>query len=152
LPSGYRLKGQVSCNDKVLADALVRVLAFEQDREFLAKSDANGRFELSLPGGDYRVVVLAHPKDSTTKTINSIEYSGLAPYTSVVAVRGDTDATCKLEEGVALYGRVKDESGKPRAGVKVSVYMDSDFKRGQEKRRKAISSGNTDSDGNYCFF
>jgi hypothetical protein len=152
LPSGYRLKGEVLCNNKVLADALVRILALEQDREFLARSDTNGHFELSLPGGDYRVVVLAHPKDSTTKTINGIEYSGLAPWTSLVAVRGDTEETFRLEEGVAFYGRVKDESGNPRAGIRVSVYTDADFKPGRENSRKAISSGNTDHDGNYCFF
>ncbi|PWT96718.1 MAG: hypothetical protein C5B53_09000 [Candidatus Melainabacteria bacterium] len=152
LPSGYRLKGQVVCNDKVLADALVRVLAFEQEREFIAKSDPGGRIELSLPGGDYHVIVLAHPKDSATKTINGIEYTGLAPFTSVVAVRGDTDATFKLEEGVALFGRVKDESGNPRAGIKVSIFMESDFKPGQVNSRRAISSGTTDHDGNYCFF
>lgn len=152
LPSGYRLKGLALYKDKVLSDALVRVFAFEQDREFLARTDADGRFEVSLPGGDYRVVVLAHPKDSATKTINGIEYSGLAPFTSVVAVRGDTDATFKLEDGVALYGRVNDDSGNPRAGVKVSVYAEADFKSGRDNNRKAISSSNTDSQGNYCFF
>jgi hypothetical protein len=152
LPAGFSLTGQALCGERILSDCLVRVLALEQDREFLTKTDANGEFELKVPAGDYRVIVSAHPKDSPTKTINGIDYAGLAPLTSQIDVRRDTKIDFNLKEGTALYGRVLDESGAFRAGVPVSVYLDSDFGEAERNKRKALSSGSTDPQGNYCFF
>lgn len=152
LPKGFRLKGNAIYGDQNLSDCLVRIRAVEQNREFLAKTNADGHFEISLPGGDYRFVVSAHPKDSPNKTINGSDYAGLAPWSGLVSVRADTEASFKLQEGTALYGNVADEAGNPRAGVHVAVYVNSDFSAATESKTGALSVGITDGAGQYAFF
>jgi hypothetical protein len=152
LRQGCALSGEVVCGDKRLSDCLVRIVDTDQNRELLTKTDTSGRFMISVPEGDYRVLVTAHPKDSPTKTINGVDYAGLAPASCVVSVAGDKNTTFDLQEGTAFYGSVADDAGCPRPGVRLSVFTEDDLAMVGNNLTRALSNGITDGAGNYCFF
>lgn len=158
LEEGYRLEGAVNFEDAPLPNCLVRVQATDSDREFITKTDPGGRFGVSLPGGIYLLVVSAHPKNSPTVKIDGAEHSGLAPWARMITVSGDTHAEVRLKTGTALRGRVLDDSGQARSGVKVSVFAleeeeksDSQEPAG-ERLNRALAHAVTDSDGRYSIF
>jgi len=149
---GHRLRGEVLYEDAPLSQALVRIRAADRKTEFLARTDANGHFSAAVPGGNYKLVVTAHPKDAPTIIINEQEHNGLAPWTKMIVVGGDTHVEVKLQNGTALQGRVSDEQGQARPGVRVSVYSDSEKQLDADKSTRALASGITDGDGRYCIF
>lgn len=148
---GHRLRGQVMYEDEPISQALVRIRAADRKTEFLARTDAQGQFSAAVPGGNYKLVVTAHPKDAPTVIINDQEHNGLAPWTRMIVVGGDTHVAVKIQNGTALHGRVSDEKGQARPGVRVSVYSDSE-KQLDADRSRALASGITDGDGRYCIF
>jgi|GEM_PF-430471 protocatechuate 3,4-dioxygenase beta subunit len=148
---GHRLRGQVLYEDEPISQALVRIRAADRKTEFLARTDAQGQFSAAVPGGNYKLVVTAHPKDAPTVIINDQEHNGLAPWTRMIVVGGDTHVAVKIQNGTALQGRVSDEQGQARPGVRVSVYSDSEKQLDADKSR-ALASGITDGDGRYCIF
>lgn len=149
---GHRLRGQVIYEDEPISQALVRIRAADRKTEFLARTDAQGHFSAAVPGGNYKLVVTAHPKDAPTVIINGEEHNGLAPWTRMIVVGGDTHVAVKIQNGTALQGRVSDEQGQARPGVRVSVYSDSEKQLDAEKASRALASGITDGDGRYCIF
>lgn len=149
---GHRLRGQVIYEDEPLSQALVRIRAADRKTEFLARTDAQGQFSAAVPGGNYKLVITAHPKDAPTVIINDQEHNGLAPWTKMIVVGGDTHVAVKLQNGTALQGRVSDERGQARPGVRVSVYSDSEKQLDADKASRALASGITDGDGQYCIF
>jgi len=149
---GHRLRGQVLYEEGPLSQALVRIRAADRKTEFLARSDNNGQFSAAVPGGNYKLVVTAHPKDAPTVIINDQEHNGLAPWTKMIVVGGDTHVAVNLQHGTALQGRVSDEQGQARPGVRVSVYSDSEKQLDADKSTRALASGITDGDGRYCIF
>ncbi|HEY9787800.1 MAG TPA: hypothetical protein V6D17_20605 [Candidatus Obscuribacterales bacterium] len=149
---GFRLRGQVIYEDQPLAQCLARVQGVDRKSEYLSRTDEQGQFSVAVPGGSYKLVVSAHPKDAPTITIDGAEYSGLAPWSKVVVVGGDTHVAVRLQQGTALLGRICDDSGQARPGVRVSVYSDSERDLHSEKAGGALSSGITDGEGRYCLF
>lgn len=149
---GHRLRGQVIYEEEPLSQALIRIRAADRKTEFLARTDAQGNFSAAVPGGNYKLVVTAHPKDAPTIIINDAEHNGLAPWTRMIVVGGDTHVAVRLQQGTALHGRVCDESGQARPGVRVSVYSDSEKQLDADKASRALASGITDGDGQYCLF
>jgi len=149
---GHRLRGQVLYEEAPLSQALVRIRAADRKTEFLARTDAQGHFSAAVPGGNYKLIVTAHPKDAPTLIINDQEHNGLAPWTRMVVVGGDTHVAVKIQHGTALQGRVSDEQGQARPGVRVSVYSDSEKQLDADKSTRALASGITDGDGHYCIF
>ncbi len=149
---GHRLRGQVIYEDEPMSQALVRIRAADRKTEFLARTDSLGNFSAAVPGGSYKLVVTAHPKDAPTVIINDQEHNGLAPWTKMVVVGGDTHVAVKIQQGTALQGRVSDEQGQARPGVRVSVYSDSEKQLDADKATRALASGITDGDGHYCIF
>jgi len=148
---GHRLRGQVFYEDEPISQALVRIRAADRKTEYLARTDAQGHFSAAVPGGNYKLVVTAHPKDAPTVIINDQEHNGLAPWTRMIVVGGDTHVAVKIQNGTALQGRVSDEQGQARPGVRVSVFPDSE-KQLDADRARALASGITDGDGRYCIF
>lgn len=149
---GFRLRGQVVYEDESLSQCLVRVQGIERKEEFMTRTDASGQFSIAVPGGNYKMVVSAHPKDAPTIMINDAEYNGLAPWTRMVIVGGDTHVAVRLQQGTALYGRISDDAGQARPGVRVSVFSDSEQALNNESKNAAIASGITDGEGRYCIF
>lgn len=157
LQEGHRLKGQVVYDTRLLSQALVQVVSQDLQNEFLTRTDQDGQFAISVPAGSYKLTVSAHPKDAPTISIDSIEYASLAPYTANVVVGGETHVAVRLNIGSALYGRISDDAGQARPGVKVTVYPGSLFPLPENAEKElddalAVASGITDGEGRYCLF
>ncbi len=153
LLEGYRLRGQVKFEEQPLAQCLVRIIGLDKDVELITKTDRQGQFSTGLPGGNYKLIVSAHPKHGPTVTINGSEYAGLAPWTKIVSVGSDTDVDARLSPGTALHGRITDDAGQARPGVTVSVFPDEPagpVKKG--KANGALGTATTDGEGCYCIF
>lgn len=152
LAEGHRLRGQVFFKEQVLSQCLVRVQSSEKKQEYITRTDGDGNFSISLPGGSYKIIVSAHPKDAPTIVIDGAEYSSLAPWTRTVIVGGDTHVAVRLSEGTALKGRVCDDSGQSRPSVKLSVFAASDKDKGPDLQEGTLAHGITDGEGRYCLF
>jgi hypothetical protein len=153
LSEGFRLRGQVNYEDQPLSHCLVRIIGVDKDVELTMKTDRQGQFAAGLPGGNYKLIVSAHPKHGPTVTIDGSEYAGLAPWTKMVVVGGDTHVAARLSPGTALHGRICDEAGQARPGVTVSVFPEapaSPVKQG--KASGALGTATTDGEGRYCIF
>lgn len=152
LPEGFRLRGQALYAEQPLSQCLVRIQGLESKFELLAKTDPRGEFSVGIPSGSYKVVITAHPKDSTSVTINDAEYNALAPWTRLISVGGDAHVEAHLQQGTALYGRILDENGEVKSGVRVAVFADSMHGPSREGADRSLSSGITDGEGKYCIF
>lgn len=156
LAQGHRLKGQVVFDDQLLSQSLVRVQSLDgQKHDYISRTDCDGQFAITVPGGSYKLIVQAHPKDSPQVTIDGLEYSALAPWTRNIIVGGDTHVAVRLALGTALRGRICDDSGQARSSVKVSIYA---AHAGQSptqflaEGRSALAYGITDGEGCYGLF
>lgn len=152
LSEGFRLRGQVAYGDEWLSECLVRIQSLDRKAEFLSKTDKSGAFSVGVPAGNYKLVVSAHPKDAPTITINGAEFNSIAPWTKMVVVGGDTHVSVRLQQGTALYGRISDENGQARPGVRVYIFADAGKSLDNERTSRALASGITDRDGMYCIF
>lgn len=154
LEEGHKLRGEVQYEDGPLESCLVRVLDLSNTKEFLAKTDGDGRFTVGIPRGTYKMVVVAHPKSAPTVTIDGAEHAGIAPWAKVIDISGDTEVTVDLRSGTALQGRVRDDSGQARAGMKISVFPDNGEKLTAETAdwNLALAHSVTDADGRYSIF
>ncbi len=150
LAEGHRLRGQVFFKDQVLSQSLVRIQSNESKQEYICRTDGDGNFSIALPGGSYKIIVTAHPKDAPTLVIDGAEYNSLAPWTRTVVVGGDTHVAVRLGEGTALKGRICDDSGQARPSVRVSVFPDQDS--APQSEHGALAHGITDGEGRYCLF
>jgi len=166
LEEGYRLQGVVQLNEQPLSQALVRVQSVERKNEYIARSDEQGRFILSLPGGGYKLIVAAHPKDAHTITIDGHEYSALAPWTHSLLLDADVNLAVSLIDGTALTGRICDDALQARPGVRVQIFADvaqhnsadndnADENPGEQTPDPAspvLATGITDGEGRYALF
>ncbi|MBI2810865.1 MAG: carboxypeptidase regulatory-like domain-containing protein [Candidatus Melainabacteria bacterium] len=152
LAEGFRLRGQVQYELTQLAQCLVRIQGLDRKIDLLTKTDENGQFSVGVPGGTYKLVVSAHPKHAPSVTLEGSQFSGLAPWTRMIVVGGDTQIPVRLVQGTRLYGRIADESGHTRTGVKVSVYADDDNDLSESELDVPLSTCMTDSEGKYSFF
>jgi protocatechuate 3,4-dioxygenase beta subunit len=155
LEDGHRLKGHVDFNGEPLSQALVRVQSVERKNEYIARTGSEGQFVLSLPGGNYKVIVVAHPKDAPSITIDGHQYSSLAPWTRGVVIGGDTHLTVGLAEGTALVGRICDDALQARPGVRVQVFENSGQSESPEPPEASspvLATGITDGEGKYGLF
>lgn len=145
LVEGKKVEGLIQFEGNKLSDCLIRLQEVTNNREYLVKSDQDGRFSLFLPPGKYKLAVTAHPKDAKTLEIDGAFHSSIAPWTEIIKVEGPSDVSINLKKGRALKGQVKDDTGQPRPGVKISVHTQADLKR-------AICDTMTDSAGKFCIF
>jgi len=152
LAESFKLRGQVQYEGEPLSNCLVRARGLERDVEVIARTDEKGNFSINVPSGNYKLVVTAHPKDAPTVTIDGEKFSGLAAWTRMVVVGRETRVAVKLQQGTAVHGRILDENGQPRAGVRVSMFVDSGQVINNEKLEHALAGGVTDADGHYCLF
>ena len=152
LVEGFRLRGQVRYGTQPLAQCLVRINGVEKEASLFAKTDAQGQFSIGLPGGIYKLIISAHPKDAPTVTIDGAEYAGLAPWHKIVRVGGDTHVAANIEQGTAVHGCIKDDAGLPRPGVSISVFPDVGDVDDTAKPNRALCNAMSDGDGRYCFF
>lgn len=152
LAEGFRLRGQVQYELTPLAQCLVRIQGLDRKIDLLTKTDEAGQFSVGVPGGTYKLVVSAHPKHAPSVTLDGSQFSGLAPWTRMVVVGGDTQLPVRLVQGTRLYGRIADESGHTRNGIKVSVYADDERELCESENDVPLSTCMTDSDGQYSFF
>ena len=154
LEDGHRLKGVVTFKEQPLSQALIRVQSMERKNEFIARTDNDGLFGLSLPDGSYKLIVVAHPKDAPSITIDGHEYSSLAPWTQSVVLGSDTHLMVPLIEGTALLGRICDDALQARPGVRVQVFdSGSDDKRElPDGTSPVLATGITDGEGRYGLF
>jgi hypothetical protein len=150
LTEGFRLRGQVAYQERFLSNCLVRVENAEKSLVYMAKTQDDGQFSLTVSAGTYMLTVSAHPRDTESVVIDGEEHSSLAPWTRSVVVGGDTHVAVKLGEGTALRGYVLDEEGLVKPSVRVAVYLNSGKKPDEFTRPLAI--GLTNGDGKYSFF
>lgn len=146
LSKGNLLRGQVSYETRLLSQALVRAFSLDKKDggDYFTRTNEDGQFMLSLPRGSYRVTISAHPKDSPTLSVGGIEYASLAPWTRTFEIDGENQLNCKLADGTAVFGKISDDAGQSRPGVKVAVYED--------LQGEAIALATTDSEGRYGLF
>lgn len=152
LVEGFRLRGQVRYGTQPLAHCLVRISGVEREANLFAKTDAQGQFSLGLPGGTYKLIISAHPKDAPTVTINGAEYAGLAPWHKTIKVGGDTHVAASIEQGTAVYGCIRDDSGNPRPGVSISVFPETNQPQDLTRNNAALCNAISDGEGRYFFF
>jgi hypothetical protein len=152
LAEGFRLRGQVQYELTQLSQCLVRIQGLDRKIDMLTKTDESGQFSVGVPGGTYKLVVSAHPKYAPSLTLEGSEFSGLAPWTRMIVVGGDTQVPVRLLQGTPLYGRIADENGQTRTGVKVSVYADDDKDLSDAELDVPLSTCMTDAEGKYSFF
>ncbi len=152
LAEGFRLHGQVQYELTPLAQCLVRIQGLDRKIDLLTKTDESGQFSVGVPGGTYKLVVSAHPKHAPSVTLEGSQFSGLAPWTRMIVVGGDTQIPVRLVQGTRLYGRIADESGHTRNGIKVSVYADDERDLCESELDVPLSTCMTDSEGKYSFF
>jgi hypothetical protein len=152
LVEGFRLRGQVRYGTQPLANCLVRITGVEREANLFAKTDGQGQFSLGLPGGSYKLIISAHPKDAPTVTINGAEYAGLAPWHKTIMVGGDTHVAAGIEQGTAVYGCIKDDAGNPRPGVSISVFPETNQPQDLARNNAALCNAISDGDGRYFFF
>lgn len=154
LEEGHKLKGDVMYEDTPLSSCLVRVQDISGAKEFIAKTDTHGQFALGVPGGNYKMVVVAHPKNAPTVTIDGAEHTGIAPWAKMIVVGGDTHVSVGLRSGTALRGRVCDDSGQARAGMQISIFADTKEKLNAETAdwNLALAHSVTDAEGRYSIF
>jgi len=154
LEEGHKLQGLVTFEDEPLGSCFVHVQDVDGNKEFMAKSDEEGKFQLGVPRGDYKIVVVANPKSAPTVTIDGAEHAGIAPWAKIITVEGDMKIPVDLRSGTALRGRVRDDSGQARAGMKISVFPDNKKALNAETANwnLAIAHSVTDADGRYSIF
>lgn len=154
LQEGHQLKGEVLFEDTALSSCLVRVQDVSNAKEFIAKTDNQGQFALGVPGGNYKMVVVAHPKSAPSVTIDGAEHAGIAPWAKMIVVGGDTQVNVSLLAGTALKGRIRDDSGQARAGLQISVFADTKekFNAQTAELHLALAHAVTDADGRYSIF
>jgi hypothetical protein len=154
LEEGHKLRGDVVFENEPLGSCFVRVQDVSGTKEFVAKTDDDGHFVLGVPRGNYKMVVVAHPKSAPTVTIDGAEHAGIAPWAKIISVEGDMQVSVDLRSGTALKGRVRDDSGQARAGMKISVFPDNKEKLNAETANwnLAIAHCVTDADGHYSIF
>lgn len=142
LQEGHRLRGQVAYDGRLLSQCLVRIISSDRKNEYFSRTDQDGQFAISVPAGGYKIFVSAHPKDAPTISIDGTDYASLATWSKSVVVGGDTHVAVRITEGTALMGRISDDAGQARPGVKVSAFCD----------QESLASGTTDGEGRYCLF
>ncbi|HEY9678120.1 MAG TPA: carboxypeptidase-like regulatory domain-containing protein [Drouetiella sp.] len=153
LSEGFRLRGQVQYELTQLAQCLVRIQGLDRKIDLMTRTDDNGQFVVGVPGGTYKIVVSAHPKFTPSKAQESAEFKGLAPWTRMVVVGGDTHVPVRLVQGTQLTGRIADETGHTRTGVKVSIYADDEDKELSDADLDVpLATCMTDAEGRYNFF
>ncbi len=153
LREGFRLHGHVQDGEQPLPQSLVRITGLDKKLELTTRTDWQGQFEASVPGGEFRILISAHPKHSQTVTINGVEHAGLAPWSKTVIVGGDTYVAARLQQGTALYGRICDKSGQARPGAMVSAFSaELAEKRNEHKLNGSINNAIADGEGRYCIF
>ncbi len=152
LIEGFRLRGLVRYGTQPLTQCLVRINGVDKEANLFAKTDARGHFSIGLPAGTYKLFISAHPKDAPTVTIDGSEYAGLAPWTRIVKVVGDTHVAAAVEQGTAVHGTIKDDLGNPRPGVSISAFPDSNEVDDVIKPDRVLCNAVSDGDGRYCFF
>ena len=154
LEEGHKLRGSVTFENAPLDSCFVHVQDIEGAKEFMAKTDEDGKFQLGVPRGDYKMVVVAHPKSAPTVTIDGAEHAGIAPWAKIITVDGDMEIPVDLRSGTALRGRVRDDSGQARAGMKISVFPDNKKALNADTANwnLAIAHSVTDADGRYSIF
>ena len=153
LAEGFRLRGQVQYELTQLAQCVVRIQGLDRKIDLLTRTDESGQFSVGVPGGSYKLVVSAHPKFAPSMTHDGAEFNGLAPWTRMIVVGGDTHVPVRLLQGTPLSGRIADETGHTRTGIKVSVYADDNDKELSDADLDVpLASCMTDAEGRYSFF
>jgi len=154
LEEGHKLRGEVLFEDTPQPGCLVRVQEVSGTKEFIAKTDSAGQFVLGVPGGSYKMIVIAHPKNAPTVTIDGAEHTGIAPWAKIIVIGGDTQVSVELRSGTALRGRIRDDSGQARANMQISVFADNNEKLNAETAdwKLALAHTITDADGRYSIF
>lgn len=152
LAEGYRLRGQVLYEDQQLPNCLVRVQGTEKLIEVMARTDERGQFCVNVPSGNYKLVVMAHPKDVPAVTIDGAEFSGVAPWARMVVVGRDTHVAVRLQQGTPVQGIVAEPSGKPKENARVSLFADPGGPLTTEKLEHALNSTVSNTDGNYLLY
>jgi hypothetical protein len=152
LVEGFKLRGQVKFGTKLLAQSLVRINGIDKKATVYTKTDAKGQFSIGVPAGTYKLNFTAHPKDAPTVTIEGREYTGLAPCNGIVEVAADMFVSAAIEQGTALHGYVRDDLGKARSGVPISVFANDGDITEAIKPGRELCSAVSDGDGRYCFF
>lgn len=128
LREGHKVHGKVVFEGKPVTDCMVRLTERASgqgsERDAIAKTDAQGKFSLSLPDGTYKMVVASPPPAIEEKESGSAK-PVLAPWTRTIVVGGETAVDVRMSRGVQIRGRVIDEEDSPRRGIGLSFYPDS---------------------------
>ncbi len=151
LREGCSIDGQILHQGEIIPDCSIAVFDSGDQFNFNLKTDRQGQFKTTLPKGRYKILVSAH--EQINQSFEENYKPILAPAISEIDIAGKTEITLELEEGRAIFGKVVDESRRPRVGVSVSAYLYKPNVEIQEKSARkpgvVLNSGITDSDGYY---
>jgi hypothetical protein len=155
LINGFRLRGQINYRDTLVKSCYLRVINSESGQEFQSRSDAKGQFALTLAAGSYRVLAKTdrpNANQSHAPTPNSLPADVVSPWTRTVIVGGDTHVSIKLQDGVPVSGKLVDEFGQPRTGVRISAFEESDDFAIHKNLRRCMASDITDDIGAFSLY
>ncbi len=150
LEPGHKVDGRVVFEREPVADCLIRLMDREGTRDIITRSDRAGLFSVSLPRGTYKMVVAAPPTNDDASS-GEDKKARLAPWSRMIVVGGDTTVDVRLEPGSQLTGKVRDDKNQPRAGILLSIFMDTGDKPliSPVELDTAMSRTTTDSAGHY---
>ncbi len=153
LINGFRLRGQINYRDNPVKSCYLRVINAESGQEFQSRSDAKGQFALTLAAGSYKVLAKADRlKTNQSQAPNALPADIVSPWTRTVIVGGDTHVSIKLQDGVPISGKLVDDFGQPRSGVRISAFEEADDFINHQNLRRCMASDITDDTGAFSLY
>jgi len=154
LINGFRLRGQINYRDNPVKSCYLRVINAESGQEFQSRSDAKGQFALTLAAGSYKVLAKADrlKTNQPQSSANALPADIVSPWTRTVIVGGDTHVSIKLQDGVPVAGKLVDDFGQPRIGVRVSAFEEADDFVSHQNLRRCMASDITDDAGAFNLY
>lgn len=143
MPDGFRLAGKVLWSGQPVRNCLVKASGRE-GKTAVAVTGALGEFALVLPHGTFDVAVSGQPSGGDRRANRA-----MAPWTRTVHMPGDEVLTVDLAAGLKVSGRVEDASGRPRPGVRISVYPDKGAALSAQDMESPLAATVTGADGGY---
>ena len=151
LEEGCLLDGKILHQGKPTSFCSATIFDGADQFSLSIKSDRQGRFRTTLPKGSYKV--LAREDEELGQRIVDQNRVRLGPAIREVVIKGQTSIEIDLDQALSVFGKVVDESRRPRIGVSISAFVNEQkskpIKELGRKSEIVLDNGITDGEGDY---